>query len=92
MFPLKIRSLAIGISIFVLWMANALVALGFPPIVKAVGISNTFFAFATFGVLALLFIATCVPETKGRSLEELEDDFRTRYSSPASLREEGSTP
>ncbi|GAA3356208.1 sugar porter family MFS transporter [Streptomyces antimycoticus] len=92
MFPLKIRSLAIGISIFVLWMANALVALGFPPIVKAMGISNTFFAFAAFGVLALLFIATCVPETKGRSLEELEDDFRTRYSAPTPLREEGSTP
>jgi sugar porter (SP) family MFS transporter len=80
MFPLKIRSLAIGISIFVLWIANALVALGFPPIVKVVGISNAFFAFAAFGVLAIAFIATCVPETKDRSLEELEDDFRARYA------------
>ncbi|MEV4648572.1 sugar porter family MFS transporter [Saccharopolyspora sp. NPDC049357] len=80
MFPLKIRSLAIGISIFVLWIANALVALGFPPVVKALGISNTFLAFAAFGVLAIAFIATCVPETKDRSLEELEDDFRTRYA------------
>ncbi len=55
-------------------------ALGFPPVVEAMGISNTFFAFAAFGVLAIVFIATCVPETKDRSLEELEDDFRTRYS------------
>ncbi|MFI0778929.1 sugar porter family MFS transporter [Streptomyces sp. NPDC021212] len=80
MFPLKIRSMAIGISIFVLWMANALVALGFPPVVKALGIANTFLAFAAFGVLALIFIGTCVPETKDRSLEELEDHFRARYS------------
>ncbi|GAA2788359.1 sugar porter family MFS transporter [Saccharopolyspora taberi] len=80
MFPLKIRSLAIGISIFVLWIANGLVALGFPPVVKALGIANTFFAFAAFGLLALAFIATRVPETKDRSLEELEDDFRARYA------------
>jgi len=80
MFPLKIRSMAIGISIFVLWMANALVALGFPPVVKAMGIANTFLAFAAFGVVALAFIGKCVPETKDRSLEELEDDFRARYS------------
>ncbi|QUH04175.1 sugar porter family MFS transporter [Saccharopolyspora erythraea] len=80
MFPLRIRSLAIGISIFVLWVANALVALGFPPVVKALGISNTFLAFAAFGVLAIAFIATCVPETKDRSLEELEDDFRAHYA------------
>jgi hypothetical protein len=31
-------------------------------------------------VLALVFIGKCVPETKDRSLEELEDDFRARYS------------
>ncbi|MFC7343951.1 sugar porter family MFS transporter [Saccharopolyspora griseoalba] len=80
MFPLKIRSLAIGISIFALWIANALVALGFPPIVEAIGISNTFLAFAVFGTLAITFITTCVPETKDRSLEELEGDFRARYS------------
>ncbi|WP_252189770.1 MULTISPECIES: sugar porter family MFS transporter [unclassified Rhodococcus (in: high G+C Gram-positive bacteria)] len=79
-FPLKIRSFAIGVCIFALWIANALVALLFPPVVAALGIGATFFIFAGLGVLALVFIKTQVPETRGRSLEELEDQFRRDYS------------
>ncbi len=80
MFPLKIRSFAIGICVLVLWLANALVALGFPPTVAALGIAPTFFIFVGLGVLALIFIARYVPETRGRSLEQLEDHFRKTYS------------
>ena len=39
-FPLKIRSFAMGVCVFCLWMANALVAFGFPPMVEAVGIAH----------------------------------------------------
>lgn len=79
-FPLKIRSFAIGLCVFMLWIANAVVALGFPTVVSALGIAPTFFIFAGLGVLALLFIYTQVPETRGRSLEQLEDQFRKQYS------------
>jgi major inositol transporter-like SP family MFS transporter len=79
-FPLKIRSFAMGVCVFCLWLANACVAFGFPPLVDAVGISNSFFLFAALGVLALLFIYTMVPETRGISLEEFEDDFRRAHS------------
>lgn len=79
-FPLKIRSFAIGICVFMLWIANAAVALAFPPVVNALGIAPTFFVFVALGLLALLFITTQVPETRGRTLEELEDQFRREYS------------
>jgi sugar porter (SP) family MFS transporter len=79
-FPLKIRSFAIGICVFTLWIANAFVAFMFPPVVQALGIAPTFFIFAGLGVLAILFITTQVPETRGKSLEELEDQFRAQYS------------
>lgn len=79
-FPLKIRSFAIGLCVFMLWIANAVVALGFPGVVAALGIAPTFFIFAGLGVLALVFIKTQVPETRGRSLEQLEDQFREQYS------------
>lgn len=79
-FPLKIRSFAIGICIFMLWIANGVVALVFPPVVAALGIAATFFVFVGLGVLALVFITTQVPETRGRSLEELEEQFRREYS------------
>jgi hypothetical protein len=48
--------------------------------VDAVGISNSFFLFAALGVLALLFIYKMVPETRGISLEEFEEDFRDAHS------------
>ncbi|MFY0409406.1 sugar porter family MFS transporter [Solicola sp. PLA-1-18] len=80
MFPLKIRSLAIGISVLVLWLANALVALAFPPVVEAIGISSTFFIFVALGLAALVFVHRTVPETRGRSLEQLEAQFRRDYA------------
>jgi major inositol transporter-like SP family MFS transporter len=79
-FPLKIRSFAMGVCVFMLWIANACVAFGFPPLVAAVGIAPSFFIFAGLGVLALVFIKTMVPETRGRSLEEFEEDFRAEHA------------
>jgi major inositol transporter-like SP family MFS transporter len=76
-FPLKIRSFGMGIAVFFLWIANTIISLYFPSVVAAFGISTTFFLFAGVGVLAIIFIATQVPETHGRSLEELEEDIST---------------
>jgi MFS transporter, SP family, major inositol transporter len=76
-FPLKIRGLAIGISVLFMWVTNAVLSFAFPSLVAGVGISGTFFLFAGLGVLAILFIFTQVPETHGRSLEELEEDIST---------------
>jgi membrane protein implicated in regulation of membrane protease activity len=80
MFPLKLRSFAMGLSVFVLWMADAAVTFGFPPLVSALGIAPTFFVFAGIGVLGIVFVATMVPETRGKSLEEFEDEFRTAHT------------
>lgn len=84
-FPLHIRGLAIGISVFFGWMINGLVALFFPSLMAAVGISGTFFLFAVVGAVALGFVITQVPETRGITLEKLEEgvssgtvyDFKT---------------
>jgi MFS transporter, SP family, major inositol transporter len=79
-FPLKIRSLAIGISVLVLWLSNAVVSLGFPVEVEDLGIAPAFFIFVVLGLLALGFVYRFVPETRGRSLESLEEQFRAQYS------------
>jgi major inositol transporter-like SP family MFS transporter len=79
-FPLKIRSFAMGVCVFCLWITNASVAFGFPPLVEATGIAPTFFIFAGLGVLALAFIAVMVPETRGLTLEEFEDSFKAPHS------------
>jgi major inositol transporter-like SP family MFS transporter len=76
-FPLHMRGFGMGVSIFMLWVANGVLSLYFPSLVAAVGITGTFFLFAGVGVLSLLFVHTQVPETRGRTLEALEEDVST---------------
>jgi major inositol transporter-like SP family MFS transporter len=55
---------------------NFLIGFGFPQLLAALGISNTFFVFAVLGVGAIAFAAKYVPETKDKSLEDLEHYFK----------------
>ncbi|MCR8671225.1 sugar porter family MFS transporter [Agrococcus sp. HG114] len=73
-FPLRVRGLGIGVAVFAHWLANGALALAFPSLLAAVGITGAFFLFAGVGALALWFIAARVFETRGRSLEALEGD------------------
>ncbi|WP_347755583.1 sugar porter family MFS transporter [Agrococcus sp. ProA11] len=74
-FPLRMRGLGIGIAASANWVINGTLALWFPTLVEATGITGTFFLFAAVGALAVLFVATQVPETRGRTLEGLEADI-----------------
>ena len=78
-FPLEMRGFAIGISVLILWITNFFVGLFFPSVVAALGISSTFFIFAVIGALSFVFILTMVPETRGKTLEQLEAQFRQKY-------------
>jgi len=75
-FPLKLRGLGMGVTVFCLWITNFLVGFFFPILLNAVGLSTTFFIFAVLGVGAITFAKKCLPETKGKSLEQLESHFR----------------
>ncbi|TFB71176.1 sugar porter family MFS transporter [Cryobacterium glaciale] len=76
-FPLHMRGFGIGVSIFALWLTNGFLSLYFLTLVEAAGITGTFFLFAAVGVVALVFVATQTPETRGRTLEELEENVTT---------------
>ena len=76
-FPMTIRGFAMGISIFMLWTVNTIISFVFPIMARGLGPTPTFGAFVVINVLALWFVIKWVPETRGRTLEELEDDFRT---------------
>lgn len=51
---------------------NFVIPFAFPMLVDAIGSGPTFFIFAAFCVLALIFTITLVPETKGKSLAEIQ--------------------
>ena len=73
-FPLQIRGLAIGVAVFFGWFINGLLALYVPTLLAALGM-GTFFLFAVIGVIMLGFLWHEVPETRGRSLESLEEEL-----------------
>ncbi|PLT31028.1 sugar porter family MFS transporter [Peribacillus deserti] len=77
-FPLHLRGLAMGITVFCLFTMNFLVGLLFPVLFNAFGLSSTFFIFVALGIVSILFVKRYVPETKGRSLEEIERSFQKK--------------
>ena len=79
-FPAKVRGTALGIAVATLWLANALVSIVFPVMMKNLGGAGTYIIFAGFNVLSLLFYLKVVPETRYHSLEELEMRFQKEYS------------
>ncbi len=76
LFPLRLRGFAIGLCVFFNWTSNALISGFFPSVVDAAGITATFAGFAVINVLAWCFVRFVLPETRNRSLEELEQSFR----------------
>ncbi|MDP8973541.1 MAG: sugar porter family MFS transporter [Actinomycetota bacterium] len=78
--PLRIRGTAMGVAIFLHWIANFIVSQTFPSLLAAVGPGITFLGYAVIGVLAFFFVSAFVTETKGRSLEQIEADLREKAS------------
>ena len=76
--PLRVRGTAMGVAIFLHWLANFAVAQTFPVFLASWGPGITFLGYAVIGVLAFLFVGTLVTETKGRSLEQIEADLQQK--------------
>jgi SP family arabinose:H+ symporter-like MFS transporter len=72
-FPNKIRSLALSLATLCLWLADFVVTYTFPMLVERLGTTITLLTYAGCCVLALLFFRWKLPETKDRSLEEIEN-------------------
>jgi len=77
-FPNSIRSVAMSIAVAAQWLFNAIVANSFPVINGSAFNHDNFngalpyFIFAFFCVVTMVFVWKLVPETKGKSLEEME--------------------
>ena len=78
-YPLKIRGLAEGTAATFNWASNLIVSLTFLTLVEKLGASSTFFLYALASVLSWLFAYYFVPETKGRTLEQIEAFWRARH-------------
>ena len=75
-FPTKLRGRAMSLAIVLLWLADFIVTQTFPRLREAIGPANTFWTYAVFSLASAVFVFTMVPETKGRTLEEIEALWR----------------
>ncbi|KAF5189808.1 Polyol transporter [Thalictrum thalictroides] len=80
-FPLKLRAQGMSLGVAVNRLMNATISMTFIEIYKAITIGGTFFMFSGIAVLAWIFFYIFLPETKGRSLEEIEMLFDPRCKS-----------
>ena len=71
-FPNRIRGLAMSVATLALWLADFVVTYAFPIMNERWGTSATLLTYAFFCVLSFGYVLTKVPETKGKSLEEIE--------------------
>ncbi len=71
-FPLAVRGRAMSLATVANWSFNLIVSATFLNLVGAVGSAGAFLVYAVLSLVALAFIAMMVPETKGRSLEQIE--------------------
>lgn len=78
LFPLHVRGIGTGVSTLMLHVGTLIVSLTYPILMEAIGISYLFLIYAAIGIMAFLFVRFKVTETKGKSLEEIEQDLRDK--------------
>ena len=83
-FPNRIRGVAMGVCTFALWVGCCTLTFSFPSMNASLGSSGTFWAYSLICVSAFVYLWRNCPETKGKSLEELEKELVT----PSNLPEE----
>jgi len=71
-FPNRLRGMAMSIATFSLWVASFILTFTFPILNNTLGASGTFWVYSGICVLGFFFIQKKLPETKGKSLEEIE--------------------
>lgn len=74
-YPLQGRNFGITFSTASNWICNGLIAFTFLNVLHAIGGANTMYIFGIIGLVSLIFIALFTPETKGVSLEQIENNL-----------------
>lgn len=77
-FPNRIRGIAMATCTFALWVGCCTLTFSFPSMNAALGSSGTFWIYSGICVCAFIFLMRNCPETKGKSLEELEKELIER--------------
>ncbi|XP_021650902.2 probable polyol transporter 4 isoform X2 [Hevea brasiliensis] len=75
-FPLRLRAQASALGAVGSRVSSGAVTMSFLSVCHAITVGGTFFIFSVISALSVLFVHTCIPETKGKSLEQIEMLFQ----------------
>jgi hypothetical protein len=73
MFPNRIRAAALAVAAAAQWIANFIVSTSFPPIAQQ-SLTIAYGIFTAFAIASIFFVRHKIPETTGRSLEQISND------------------
>jgi len=76
-YPLRVRGRAMSLATVSNWLFNMIVAATFLTIIEKLGKPGTFWLYAGVAVFGIIFCFLFVPETKGRSLEDIEKHLQS---------------
>ena len=79
-FPANVRGVMNGTAIFCMWVANAAITWTFPRMMESLGGGATYAIYGALNLVIALVLLRIMPETSGRSLEQIEHDMEERYS------------
>jgi len=74
-FPNRVRGIGVSISVSALWSASFLLTFTFPILNRVLGSAGTFWTYAAICLAGLFFVLLCVPETKNKTLEQIEREL-----------------
>jgi SP family sugar porter-like MFS transporter len=74
-FPNRIRGAAMSVSVVALWLGNFLLSQTFPKMYQSLGLAKCFWVYAVICLCGFLFIWRRLPETKGKTLEQIEREL-----------------
>ncbi|KAL6096017.1 slc2a12 [Pungitius sinensis] len=74
-FPMGVRGRAVSVVSAVNWATNLLISMTFLTTTEKFGVANVMFLYAAMSFVLLLFVIFCVPDTKGRTLEEISKEL-----------------
>lgn len=80
MFPSHVRGVMNGTAIFFMWVVNAVITFTFPTLMARLGGATTYTIYGVLNLIIGIVLVRIMPETSGKSLEEIEQDMEQRYS------------
>ncbi|MDZ4797648.1 MAG: sugar porter family MFS transporter [Bryobacteraceae bacterium] len=77
-FPNRIRGAAVSVAVSALWIACFILTFTFPVLNRWLGAAGTFWLYSAICFAGFVFVWRCVPETKGKTLERIEQEFASQ--------------